>query len=245
MFSSQFTIDSRLKRAALLLGLGIVIPLLAFFVGSQSGGGELSVARAAQSGQGLQGGGPGGGPGGQHNLFDDDEFVEELADALGVSVDDLQDALDEAIPVPPTRKEMRAKRAAELQKLADAIGVSVDDLKAALKEIGAPQGRHGARGNGHRGGPDGDRPNGSAARHNGRSPQAMQRRFARKLAKALNVDYDKVYAALKQQREDREAEMEARHEKFVADLAAALGIDAERVEDALEEVRPEPGPRED
>lgn len=229
MSPDQTTIDTRLKRALMLAAVGIAIPLLAFFVGSQSGGGDLSVANAASSGQSSQQGGHGG-PGGPHNPFDNEEFVDELAQALGVDVDTLQNALDDTMPAPLTRKEMRAKRAAELQKLADAIGVSVTDLKAALKEI-APNGRPGRGGHG-KGGPGG----GNAANHT-----AMERRMARKLAKALDVDVAKVRAALKQAREDREAEMEARHEKFIADLAAALNLDADKVEDALDEVRPAPG----
>jgi hypothetical protein len=229
MSPNQSTIDTRLKRALMLAAVGIAIPLLAFFVGSQSGGGELSVAQAASSsGQSSKAGGPGG-PGGHHNPFDNDEFVEELASALGVDADTLQNALDDTLPTPPTRKEMRAKRAAEQQKLADAIGVSVTDLKAALKEI-APKG---GRGRGHGKGGHG---NAGAANHT-----AMERRMARKLAKALDVDVAKVRAALKQAREDREAEMEARHEKFITDLAAALNLDADKVEDALDEVRPAPG----
>lgn len=232
------TSTPRFKRAAALAAVGVAIPVLAFFVGSQSGGGDLSIAQAAKASQAQNG--YGGGP--PRNPFDNDEFVEELAAELGVTTDALQNALDDALPTPPTRKEMRAKRAAELTKLAEAMGVSVADLKAALKQVAPRGGRRGNSGNGQRGG-QGDRGQAShrAKRRHGQAgvPPA---RVQRKLARILGIDVSKVKAAFEQARDDREAEMKARHEKFISDLATALGIDASDVEDALEAMRPDGGP---
>ncbi len=242
----------RFKRIVALAAVGVAIPVFAFFVGSQSGGGDLSIAQAAKSSQAQNGNGRGGPP--QRNPFDNDQFVEDLAAKLGVTTDALQNALDEALPTPPTRKEMRAKKEAELTKLADAMGVSTADLKAAMKMIdprGGPHGRGHQRGNQR--GNQGDRGSGPGpGGQNSRRPHGPKggpgakggppAKVQQKLADELNIDVSKVKAAFKQARADHEAEKQARQEKFAADLATALGIDASKVTDALEQMRPDDGP---
>lgn len=223
-----FNPQTRFKRIASLLAIGAAVPAFAFFVGSQSGGGDASLATAASKAGNSQNGDRRGGP-------MEGQFLTDLATKLGVEEADLKAALESARPA---TKPKRKSRAAHQKELATALGVTTAELRAAMKKLRAsgdlpapPKGeRSGPRGHGGPGGP--------GMRGPGGPPPEANADFAEALADALGIDTAKVTAAFEQQRAAHEAEHAAHRKEFAQKIADKLGISVDKVSEALEALKP-------
>jgi hypothetical protein len=218
--------NTRTKKLATLLAVGVVLSLGAYALGTQAGdGGALaSGSNASASGSGASSGaaakvsdrrGGGGRPGFRRGGFG----LDNLATKLGVSRTALENALksirDEKTP---------AQRRTELtQALATALGKPVDQVTSALDSVLPDK-------------PGRDRVRGD---------------FAADLAKALGVDAAKVQAGLDKARKDfRNGNGDRRGlrrslDAVVDDIASATGVDAAKVRSALQSLRPQRGDRRD
>jgi hypothetical protein len=217
---------TRTKKLASLLAVAVVLTSGAYALGSQTGdGGALASssgsANASGNGAGaanVSTGGPGGrgirGGGGFRFGFDD------LAQKLGVSTTDLQNAL-KAIG---DEKTFDQRKTEAIQAFAAALGKPADEVTSALSSV-LPK-----RGPGKPGDPHGD--------------------FAGAIAKALGVDQAKVQAGLDKARQDlrnarpdrdnrRRFDRGAFEDTVVNDIASATGVDAAKVRSALQDLRPQ------
>jgi hypothetical protein len=216
--------NTRTKKLATLLGVGVVLSSGAYALGSQAGdGGALaSGSNAPASGTASAKGatvvsdrrGPGRagfrrGPG-----------LDDLASKLGVGETALRDAL-QAIRDAKTPEQRRAELT---QAFATALGKTPDQVTSALNSVLPDK-------------PDRDRVRGQ---------------FAADLAKALGVDTAKVQAGLDKARQDfRDGNGPGRRgfrgniDTLVNDIASATGVDAAKVRSALQDLRPKRGDRRD
>src|SRR4051812_39273485 len=196
--------NTRTKKLAILLGVGVVLSSGAYALGTQSGdGGALaSGSNASASGAApakgaavvVSGRGGPGRPG-----FRRGAGLDDLATKLGVSETALRDAL-EAVRDAKTPAQRRTELT---QALATALGKPVDQVTSALDSVLPDR-------------PDRDRVRGQ---------------FAADLAKALGVDTAKVRAGLDKARQDFGGRRGRRGnlDTVVNDIASATGVDAAKV----------------
>ncbi len=145
----------RTTVAAGVAGLGLSLGGIALATADDGNGSDNgSTTPGAAAVDGRFPGGPGG-PGGQglHRMGPGGDLVAELAEALDVSEDDVEAALEAVreelapepraegaegeAPAPPTQEEMEERRDAFAEALAAELGVSADDVTAALEELHA------------------------------------------------------------------------------------------------------------
>src|SRR3954452_1363690 len=215
--------NTRTKKLAVLLGVGVVLSSGAYALGTQSGdGGALaSGSNASASGAAPAKGtvvvsgraGPGR-PG-----FRGGAGLGDLATKLGVSETALRTAL-EAVRDSKTPEQRRTELT---QALATALGKPADQVTSALSSV-LP-----------------DKPGRRTVRSD----------LTTDLAKALGVDAAKVQAGLDKARQDfrngngnrGRRGFRAGFDAVVNDIASATGVDAAKVRSALQGLRPKPGPR--
>jgi Clp amino terminal domain, pathogenicity island component len=211
--------NARGKMLALALAAAVVLASGAYALGSQAGGGSAT-AQSNDSGSQTRLQRDWGPPPGLGNM----------ADQLGVSEDQLQDALESL------RSEQEPPNPDDLTKeLAAALGVSQADLKAALKKV-APKRGGKLCGPGERKlerrfagrGPGGPPPRG------GMMFFGLAPGMADALAKQLGIDADKVEDALDTVREKLAAQAQERHAAFQQKLADKLGISVDKVKDSFD-----------
>jgi hypothetical protein len=218
--------NTRTKKLATLLTVGVVLSLGAYALGSQAGdGGALaSGSNASASGSSSSGSGSAGatvvsdnrGPG--RAGFRRGGFgLDNLASKLGVS----ETALENALKAIRDAKTPEQRRAELTQAFATALGKTPDQVTAALKSV-LP-----------------DRPNRDKVRG----------QFAADLAKALGVDTGKVQAGLDKARQDLQGQgrrfRRGNIDTVVNDIASATGVDAAKVRSALQSLRPNRADRRD
>jgi hypothetical protein len=218
--------NTRTKKLATLLTVGVVLSGGAYALGTQAGdGGALaSGSNASTSGSSSSGAGVAnvsdrrGGPG-RAGLRRGDFGLDDLATKLGVSEIALRSAL-EAIRDAKTPDQRRAEAT---QALATALGKTPDQVTAALNSVLPDR-------------PDRDKVRGE---------------FAADLAKALSVDVAKVQAGLDKARQDFRGQGQDRRgrrgniDTLVNDIASATGVDAAKVRSALQSLRPNRSDRRD
>jgi hypothetical protein len=215
--------NTRTKKLATLLGVGVVLSSGAYALGTQTGGGGALASGSNASASGaapakgtavVSGHRGAGGPG-----FRGGAGLDDLATKLGVSETALRDAL-QAVRDAKTPAERRTELT---QALATALGKPVDQVTSALSSVLPDK-------------PDRDRVRGQ---------------FAADLAKALGVDTAKVQAGLDKARQDFGNGNRGRHgfraglDTVVNDIAAATGVDAAKVRSALQSLRPKRADRRD
>jgi hypothetical protein len=218
--------NTRTKKLATLLGVGVVLSSGAYALGTQTGGGGALASGSNASASGaapakgtavVSGHRGAGGPG-----FRGGAGLDDLATKLGVSETALRDAL-QAVRDAKTPAERRTELT---QALATALGKPVDQVTSALSSVLPDK-------------PDRDRVRGQ---------------FAADLAKALGVDTAKVQAGLDKARQDLRADRGNRNgrpdrgalrDTLVKDIASATGVDAAKVRSALRSARPDRGTRRD
>lgn len=233
------------KTLALVLTGGVVLASGGYALGSQAGGGSANAKDDPGSPAGLAISAPPGPP-----------DLDGLADRLGVTEDQLSDALESL------RSEQQPPDPEALVKeLADTLGVSQADLKAAMKKLrprfDGPRGGKlcGPPGDGdgqsthkefrfdRRGGPkpppapgapgpapDPDGHGGPSFFFFGTDPG-----FAADLAKELGIDKSKVEDGLKAFADKQEAAAKERRDAFAQKLADKLGISVDKVKEAVPE----------
>ena len=235
---------STTKKGALALGGAVALASAAFAIGSQAGGGNAVAGSVGSSSTAdasapafrqVHLGGPGGpGPRGA--------FLDDLAQKLGVSEEELRTALEDIRPDRPDRDE----HVAELAKL---LGVSEAKVREAFdklhtagpraaaagppdslvegvaKDLGVSEAK--ARAALEKHWPQGVRFRGPGPGPRGGAPAD--------LAKALGVSEDKLTDAFTKLRDQKRAE-------FAKALAAKLSISSEKVQEALRDF-PHPGLR--
>jgi hypothetical protein len=209
--------NTRTKKLATLLGVGVVLSSGAYALGTQTGGGGALASGSNASASGaapakgtavVSGHRGAGGPG-----FRGGAGLDDLATKLGVSETALRDAL-QAVRDAKTPAERRTELT---QALATALGKPVDQVTSALSSVLPDK-------------PDRDRVRGQ---------------FAADLAKALGVDTAKVQAGLDKARQDFGNGNRGRRgfraglDTVVNDIAAATGVDAAKVRSALQDLRPQ------
>jgi ClpA/ClpB-like protein len=215
--------NTRTKKLATLLGVGVVLSSGAYALGTQAGGGGAlaSGSNASASGSpGAAGGtavvsdhrGPGG-PG-RAGLRRGGFGLDDLATKLGVS----ETALENALKAIRDEKTPAQRRTELTQAFATALGKTPAQVTAALDSVLPHKpGRARARGD-----------------------------FAADLAKALGVDTAKVQAGLDKARQDFRTGNGNRDRRgfrrnldtVVNDIASATGVDAAKVRSALQSLRP-------
>lgn len=221
--------NTRTKKLATLLAVGVVLSAGAYALGSQADDGGALASGSNASGSAASGtaisastGTGAGAPARGFRRFRDrggDVGLSNLATKLGVSTTALRNALqairDEKTP---------AQRRAELtQALATALGKPVARVTSALDSV-LP-----------------DKPDRARIRGD----------FAAALAKALGVDVAKVQAGLDKARRDFRSGPRDRRgfrrnlDTIVGDIAAATGLDSAKVRAALQDLRPNRGDRHD
>jgi hypothetical protein len=221
--------NTRTKKLATLLGVGVVLSSGAYALGSQAGDGGALASGSNASAAGSSGsngtavvsdrGGPGG-PG--RAGFRRGGFgLDDLATKLGVS----ETALENALKAIRDEKTPAQRRAELTQALATALGKTPDQVTSALDSVL----------------PD--------------KPDRVRGDFAADLAKALGVDAAKVQAGLDKARQDfrngngngdrGRRGFRRNLDTVVNDIAAATGVDAAKVRSALQSLRPQPGRRRD
>jgi biotin operon repressor len=245
------------RTTALILAGAVGIGTVAYGVGTQVDGGSASAAR---DGNGNGGGG----------WQERSRHLGNLADELGVSKSELQDALrdfhaqqqDEhgddfaaalADALGKSTEEVQAAldslrdkhRARFAAKLARALGVDAGRVKAALEELeDADPGDFASF-------PEAlaDKLGLKAADVEEalsglRPPQRFHRRGAplRQLAKALDVTRAELRAALREVRGNRGADWEDRRQDLVEFLADRFGLSTDKVDEALPDFAGGPGP---
>ena len=220
--------NTRTKKLATLLTVGVVLSSGAYALGSQSGnGGALaSGSNASASGSSSSGSGSAGvanvsdnrGPG--RAGFRRGAFgLDNLASKLGVS----ETALENALKAVRDAKTPEQQRAELTQAFATALGKTPDQVTSALNSALPDR-------------PDRDKVRGQ---------------FAADLAKALGVDVAKVQAGLDKARQDFRGQRQGRRDRrgsidtVVNDIAAATGVDAAKVRSALQDLRPNRADRRD
>jgi hypothetical protein len=205
--------NTRTKKLATLLTVGVVLSLGAYALGTQAGGGGALASGSNASASGSSGAGATavsdrhGGPG--HPGFRRGEFgLDNLATKLGVS----QTALENALKAIRDEKTPAQRRTELTQALATALGKPVDQVTAALNSVLPDK-------------PDRDHVRGD---------------FAADLAKALGVDTAKVQAGLDKAKQDFQGRRGPRGniDTFVNDIASATGVDAAKVRSALQSLHP-------
>jgi hypothetical protein len=212
--------NTRTKKLATLLTVGVVLSSGAYALGSQTGnGGALaSGSNASASGSSSSGSGSAGvtnvsdnrGPG--RAGFRRGGFgLDNLASKLGVS----ETALENALKAIRDAKTPEQRRAELTQAFATALGKTPDQVTAALNSVLPNR-------------PDRDKVRGQ---------------FAADLAKALGVDVAKVRAGLDKARQDFRGQQGRRDRRgnidtVVNDIASATGVDAAKVRSALQSLRP-------
>jgi hypothetical protein len=212
--------NTRTKKLAALLTVGVVLSSGAYALGSQAGnGGALaSSSNPSASGSSSSGSRSAGvanvsedrGPG--RAGFRPGGFgLDNLASKLGVSETALEDAL-KAIRDAKTPEQRRAELT---QAFATALGKTPAQVTAALNSVLPNR-------------PDRDKVRGQ---------------FAADLAKALGVDVAKVRAGLDKARQDFRGQQGRRDRRgnidtVVNDIASATGVDAAKVRSALQSLRP-------
>jgi Clp amino terminal domain, pathogenicity island component len=216
--------NTRTKKLATLLTVGVVLSSGAYALGSQAGGGGALASGSNASGSGSSSSGSAGatvvsdrqGPGRagfRHGGFG----LEDLATKLGVSETALRSAL-EAIRDAKTPEQRRAELT---QAFATALGKTPDQVTSALNSVLPDR-------------PDRDKVRG---------------RFAADLAKALGVDVAKVQAGLDKARQDFRGQgsrdRRGNIDTFVNAIASATGVDAAKVRSALQSLRPKRADRQD
>jgi hypothetical protein len=220
--------NTRTKKLATLLGVGVVLSLGAYTLGTQAGGGGAlasgSNASASGSGSAQSAGkvafdrrGPGGRAGFRRGGFG----LDNLATKLGVS----QTALENALKAIRDEKTPAQRRTELTQAFATALGKTPDQVTAALNSV---------------------LPN---------KPDRARGDFAAALAKALGVDTAKVQAGLDKARQDfRNGNGNGNRDRrgfrgsidtVVNDIASATGVDAAKVRSALQSLRPNRADRRD
>jgi transcription initiation factor IIE alpha subunit len=211
--------NTRTKKLATLLGVGVVLSSGAYALGTQSGdGGALASGSNASSAGAAPAKGTvvvsgRGGPG--RPGFRGGAGLDDLATKLGVSETALRDAL-QAVRDAKTPAQRRTELT---QALATALGKPVDQVTSALNSVLPDR-------------PDRDRVRGE---------------FAADLAKALGVDTAKVQAGLDKARQDfrngngtrTRRGFRADLDTVVNDIASATGVDAAKVRSALQDLRPQ------
>jgi hypothetical protein len=217
--------NTRTKKLATLLAVGVVLSLGAYALGTQAGdGGALaSGSNASATGSGSSSGAAakvsdrrgGGRPGFRRGGFG----LDNLATKLGVS----RTALENALKAIRDEKTPAQRRTELTQALATALGKPVDQVTSALDSVLPDK-------------PGRDRVRGD---------------FAADLAKALGVDAAKVQAGLDKARKDfRNGNGDRRGlrrslDAVVNDIASATGVDAAKVRSALQSLHPQRGDRRD
>jgi Clp amino terminal domain, pathogenicity island component len=219
--------NTRTKKLATLLTVGVVLSSGAYALGSQagSGGALASGSNASASGSSSSAGGSAGvtnvsdnrGPG-RAGLRGGGFGLDNLASKLGVS----ETALENALKAIRDAKTPEQRRAELTQAFATALGKTPEQVTAALNSV-LP-----------------DRPDRDKARG----------QFAADLAKALGVDAAKVQAGLDKARQDFQGQQGRRDRRgnidtVVNDIASATGVDAAKVRSALQSLRPKRADRRD
>jgi hypothetical protein len=225
-----------MRTGAALLG-ATALASAAYGLGTQSDGNAVARSGSSSSASDPRGPRPGD--------------LSDLASRLGVSESRLRTALQELRP----QRDRDKGRTQFVEALAKELGVTTSRLEDALEEaFGSDRARDGRRGDGRPGeGRTGDgrdgRP-GEGRTGDGRhgpghpGPRHDSAAFVRRLAAALDIEQDKVRAALDRVREAHEDEHEARHNAFADALAEKLGISKDKVREVLAEARPHGrGPR--
>lgn len=213
--------NTRTKKLATLLAVGVVLSSGAYALGSQAGDGGALASSSNASGSAANGtavsASTGNGAGAPARGFhrSRDFGLSSLATKLGVSTTALQNAL-QAIPDAMTPDQRRAELT---QALATALGKPVDQVTRALASVLPDK-------------PDRDKVRGD---------------FAAALAKALGVDVAKLQAGLDNARRDFRGRRGPRGnlDTFVGDIASATGVDAAKVRSALQSLHPKRGDRRD
>ena len=210
--------NTRTKKLATLLAVGVVLSSGAYALGTQTGGGgalasgsNAAATGSAKAGATVVSDRQGGRPGIRRGVFG----LDDLATKLGVSQTALRTALD-AIRDSKTPAQRRTELT---QALATALGKPVDQVTSALDSVLPDK-------------PDRDRIRGA---------------FAADLAKALGVDTAKVQAGLDKAKQDFQGRRGRRGnlDTVVNDIASATGVDAAKVRSALRSLRPQRGLRRD
>jgi hypothetical protein len=218
--------NTRTKKLATLLTVGVVLSGGAYALGTQAGDGGALASGSNASASGSSSGSAGvanvsdrrGGPG-RAGFRRGDFGLDDLATKLGVSETALRSAL-EAIRAAKTPDQRRAEAT---QALATALGKTPDQVTAALNSVLPDR-------------PDRDKVRGE---------------FAADLAKALGVDVAKVQAGLDKARQDFRGQGQDRRgrrgniDTLVNDIASATGVDAAKVRSALQSLRPTRSDRRD
>jgi transcriptional regulator with XRE-family HTH domain len=216
--------NTRTNKLATLLGVGVVLSLGAYTLGTQAGGGgalasgsNASASSSSSSSGSAQSGGKvvfdRGGPG--HAGFRrGGAGLDDLATKLGVS----RTALENALKAIRDEKTPAQRRTELTQAFATALGKTPDQVSSALDSV-LPDKPDRARGD-----------------------------FAAALAKALGVDTAKVQAGLDKARQDfRNGSGNGNRDRrglrgsidtVVNDIASATGVDAAKVRSALQSLRP-------
>jgi transcriptional regulator with XRE-family HTH domain len=213
--------NTRTKKLATLLGVGVVLSSGAYALGTQTGDGGALASGSNASAAGSSGAANGTavvsdrrGPGGPGRAgFRRGGFgLDDLATKLGVS----ETALENALKAIRDEKTPAQRRAELTQAFATALGKTPDQVTSALDSVL----------------PD--------------KPDRVRGDFAADLAKALGVDAAKVQAGLDKARQDfRDGNGDRGRRGFrrsldtvVNDIAAATGVDAAKVRSALQSLRP-------
>src|SRR3954470_5041941 len=215
--------NTRTKKLAVLLGVGVVLSSGAYALGTQSGdGGALaSGSNAAASGAAPTVASDRRGPG-RAGFRRGGAGLDDLATKLGVS----ETALRSALVAIRDAKTPDQRRAELTQALATALGKPADQGTSALNSVLPATTER---------------------------PRGVRGDFAADLAKALGVDAAKVQAGLDKARQDfrdgnGNRDRGGRRGGFdtvVNDIAAATGVDAAKVRSALQDLRPNRGDRRD
>jgi hypothetical protein len=216
--------NTRTKKLATLLTVGVVLSSGAYALGSQTGDGGALASGSNTSASGSSSGGSAGvadvsdnrGPG--RAGFRRGGFgLDDLASKLGVS----ETALENALKAIRDAKTPEQRRTEATQALATALGKTPDQVTSALNSVLPDR-------------PDRDKVRGE---------------FAADLAKALGVDVAKVQAGLDKARQDLQGQgrrgRRGNIDTFVNDIASAAGVDAAKVRSALQSLRPKRADRQD
>ena len=215
--------NTRTKKLATLLTVGVVLSSGAYALGSQAGdGGALASGSNASSGSAAAGtqiastsGNGSGAP--ARGLRRGGFGLDDLASKLGVS----ETALENALKAIRDAKTPEQRRTEATQALATALGKTPDQVTSALNSVLPDR-------------PDRDKVRGE---------------FAADLAKALGVDVAKVQAGLDKARQDLQGQgrrgRRGNVDTFLNDIASATGVDAAKVRSALQSLRPKRADRQD
>ena len=220
--------NTRTKKLATLLTVGVVLSSGAYALGSQAGSGGALASGSNASASGSSSG-SGSGSAGVTNVSDNRGpgragfrrggfGLDDLASKLGVS----ETALENALKAIRDAKTPEQRRAELTQAFATALGKTPARVTAALNSVLPDR-------------PDRDKVRGQ---------------FAADLAKALGVDVAKVQAGLDKARQDFQGQQGRRDRRgnidtVVNDIASATGVDAAKVRSALQSLRPNRADRPD